>query len=392
MLNYDNNENEQDIEDSIKIILVGNSGVGKTAIINRYIMDTFTDELKPTLTMNYIEKIIEINNKNIKINIWDTAGQEQYRSVNKLFIKNSKIVIFVYDITSKESFKDLDYWIKFIKNELGQMVLLGLAGNKMDLIEKEEVSEEEGKELAKKLDAFFYLLSAKNDKEGIDTFFYELVKKYLKSFFFDFQQIEKLERKTTIVLKDNESTRTVNRGGNCCSGGKKNHNDFKIIFLGANGVGKSDIIRAIRGKKISDKYEHTTNICKKKYICILNNKTKIHVSIYDTNGDGLKNDDIIDKLKYCDIFFLVFDINKKSTFNELENWAKEIKKNSENKYFLNILGNEISPLKEEDEMIIKEEAEKLANEYDGHYEKISVNNIDIVKNLIKDNIEKYLKN
>ena len=269
MLNYDNNENEQDIEDSIKIILVGNSGVGKTAIINRYIMDTFTDELKPTLTMNYIEKIIEINNKNIKINIWDTAGQEQYRSVNKLFIKNSKIVIFVYDITSKESFKDLDYWIKFIKNELGQMVLLGLAGNKMDLIEKEEVSEEEGKELAKKLDAFFY----------------ELLKKYLKSFFFDFQQIEKVERKATIVLKDNESTRTVNRGGNCCSGGKKNHNDFKIIFLGANGVGKSDIIRAIRGKKISDKYEHTTNICKKKYICILNNKTKIHVSIYDTNGD-----------------------------------------------------------------------------------------------------------
>ena len=204
MLNYDNNENEQDIEDSIKIILVGNSGVGKTAIINRYIMDTFTDELKPTLTMNYIEKIIEINNKNIKINIWDTAGQEQYRSVNKLFIKNSKIVIFVYDITSKESFKDLDYWIKFIKNELGQMVLLGLAGNKMDLIEKEEVSEEEGKELAKKLDAFFYLLSAKNDKEGIDTFFYELVKKYLKSFFFDFQRKEKIERKKTIVLKDNE--------------------------------------------------------------------------------------------------------------------------------------------------------------------------------------------
>ena len=93
--------------EEIKIILIGNSGVGKTAIINRYYNNSFDINMESTISMNFVGKKININGKYYDLNIWDTAGQEAYRSCNKLFIKNSNIVIFVYDITNKKTFIDL---------------------------------------------------------------------------------------------------------------------------------------------------------------------------------------------------------------------------------------------------------------------------------------------
>ena len=114
--------------------------------------------------MNYKEHAITINNENINIVVWDTDGQEKFKSLNKLFIKDSKIVVFVHDITNKDSFSALDFWFKFIENELGQSPFLALVGNKIDLLEKEQISEEEGRNFATKMGAFFYLLSAKDEK------------------------------------------------------------------------------------------------------------------------------------------------------------------------------------------------------------------------------------
>ena len=126
----------------LKVILVGNAGVGKTAIINRFYKNSFTENMLPTIAMNYIEKKIIIEGQKIYLSIWDTVGQEEYKSCNKLFIKNSNIVILVYDITRKISFNDLDYWHETIENELGENPYLALAGNKVDLIEEEEVNKE----------------------------------------------------------------------------------------------------------------------------------------------------------------------------------------------------------------------------------------------------------
>ena len=150
---------------SIKIILLGNSGVGKSSIIRRYFEDIFDENLSSTYSSNFLDKIITLRGKKVRIEVWDTAGQEEFRSITKIFVKNSKIIILVYSVTSKKDFEDLSYWYNFIQKEIGQDVILGLAGNKTDLIFEEgfyeEVSQEEGKEYANKINAVFSLISAK---------------------------------------------------------------------------------------------------------------------------------------------------------------------------------------------------------------------------------------
>ena len=203
-------------KEPIKIILLGNTSVGKTAIITRFDKDNFDIENPSTFSPNYIEKTININNKDFKINVWYTAGQEKFQSVSKIFIKNAKIVILVYDITNKESFTGLKYWYDFLKNEYGEKVIMGLAGNKIDLLNEdnytEEVSDEEGENLAKELGAIFSLLSAKCDKKGIDDFFMKLITKYLEE-----ASNEIIPQRNSIKIgKDNSNNNKNEHKGGCC--------------------------------------------------------------------------------------------------------------------------------------------------------------------------------
>ena len=206
-----NNLYEQ--EESIKVILLGNSGVGKTQIINRFNNKQFMDNDLCTYTSSFITRAIEVNGQKKNLDVWDTAGQEKFRSLGKLFVKNAQIIILVYDTTSKKSFEDLNFWNDFIQKELGQKITLGLAGNKTDLFTKEEVTKDEGKEYAKKWGAVFSLLSAKEDKPGIDLFFTEMVKKYLENETGGSNNEEK--NKQLKINNDNNNIKT-----NCCGGSK----------------------------------------------------------------------------------------------------------------------------------------------------------------------------
>ena len=104
-------------EEEVKLILLGESGVGKTAIIKRYLYDEFSSIRTPSDSMHYVEKDLTINKRKIKLNVWDTIGQEKYRSFTNLFFKNANIVILVYDITNKKSFEEIkNYWYKEAKS------------------------------------------------------------------------------------------------------------------------------------------------------------------------------------------------------------------------------------------------------------------------------------
>ena len=132
-------------ENNIKVILVGMSGAGKTNIIKAIIDKPFEDNNDSTLTSSFVGKNIEINKINYQLEIWDTAGQEMYKSLTRLFIVDSKIVIFVYDITQIKSFEELDYWVKTVKDILGESPTYALFGNKKDLYLTEQVDENEAK-------------------------------------------------------------------------------------------------------------------------------------------------------------------------------------------------------------------------------------------------------
>ena len=137
-------------DDDIKVILVGEMGTGKTSLINTAIGLEFQEKVPTTNSNSIMNKIIEIDGQSYSINLWDTIGQEKYRSLTKIFMKDAKVIIFVYDITNEKSFQELNFWFEATKEIVNDDTVIGIAGNKCDLFLKEKVKEEEGKQLAEK--------------------------------------------------------------------------------------------------------------------------------------------------------------------------------------------------------------------------------------------------
>ena len=207
MINQDDDEDDDDI----KVILVGETATGKTSLINTSIGLEFQDKVDSTQSSSIMQKKMEINKKTYSINLWDTIGQEQFRSLTKIFMKGAKIVIFVYDITRLDTFEQLDFWYDSTREVLGDKPVLGIVGNKSDLYYKEAVKEEDAEEYAKNKGIPFKLCSAKTPKLFCD-FLEELVKKY----------IEKMERKLEqsvvdgLKLDDVDDEGKSKKKGKCC--------------------------------------------------------------------------------------------------------------------------------------------------------------------------------
>ena len=157
-----------------KAILLGESGVGKTSLINVTGGGKFNEKEDPSISSNFIKKYIEIDSKKYLINIWDTAGQEKYKHLAKLFFHGADIVILVYDISSKESFNNLDFWVKETTEHINNKFIYGIVGNKKDLYLKQEVTEEEGRKYAESKGFKFALVSAKADPKSFNDFFLSL--------------------------------------------------------------------------------------------------------------------------------------------------------------------------------------------------------------------------
>ena len=174
---------DENKDDAIKVILVGESGTGKTNLITVAAGYDFNHESITTTSCSYIQKTItNKNGKEYTINLWDTIGQEKYRSLTKIFIKDSKIVLFVYDITNRTSFESLKYWDETIENILGKEPIFAVIGNKIDLYLDEKVVESEAEEFAKSIGAKFKLTSAKNDPKAFCEFLEDLLDDYIEKF------------------------------------------------------------------------------------------------------------------------------------------------------------------------------------------------------------------
>lgn len=351
----------------IKVILLGECGVGKTSIINRFINDKFDSIYETTSSMSYSFKIVERNKQKYKLNLWDTIGQEKFRSLSRMFLNEAKIVILVYSITSKETFDNLKYWLELYNDNKEENSVLGVAANKVDLFQDEEVSDKLGKEFAKDNGAIFSLISAKDNKEGIDLFLDDLLDAYLNG--------NNLEN--NIENKNKNIKLTTNKPKNekkrCCVGKKQNDNQRKrlktmsqnshgfvnSIFLGENGVGKTSIIKRIKGDEFKKDEKHTEMIsdCMVDYNDDkMKMKMKMKLKIFDINNEKQNSKDFIKTLISCNIFFLVYDIKKQQTLDNLENWIETIKKYKEDEkkddnYLIYLIGNKNDLSFDEDEDI-----------------------------------------
>ena len=165
--------------ETFKIVILGETGVGKTSIISQYIDSIFQEDLQATTGGSFSSKTYTYDHgKLLKLEIWDTAGQERHRSLTKMFYKDAGAAVLVYDITSSFTFEELkNYWAEQIKESAPQDIILAIAANKSDLSEQEKVDEDEARKLANDLGAIFCSTSAKNS-HGIDDLFLQIAKKH----------------------------------------------------------------------------------------------------------------------------------------------------------------------------------------------------------------------
>jgi small GTP-binding protein len=204
---------------SIKVVLLGESGVGKTSIINQFISKKFNPKMNTSVSAQFTSKIMEFpeQKRTLRFDIWDTVGQEKYRSLTKIFYKDAKIIIFVYDITTEYSFNALqNYWYTETVDNTDGDPIYAVCANKYDLYDKAVVQTQDGKKFADKIKAIFQNTSAKSDT-GINILFENLGKKIIDPNY-DYKNFKKKEN---IILKENNNNNNNNDGKN----GKNNNSN-----------------------------------------------------------------------------------------------------------------------------------------------------------------------
>ena len=181
-------------DERIQLIMVGESGVGKTSLIRRYTNNIFNTNHLETIGIEFFNKEERINDQIIQIKLWDTAGQEIFHSLTKNFYRKADGIIIVYDITNKESFERIQDWVKSVydNTDTYKEIQMIIVGNKIDLEERREVSKEEGLKIGKYFEIDFFEASAKN-AEGVRNFMIKIIEDILNN---------KVNNRNTINIKN----------------------------------------------------------------------------------------------------------------------------------------------------------------------------------------------
>ena len=389
-------ENNEDPID-IKLILLGETAVGKTSIINRYVQDSFSDSLMSSTSMAYVQKKITLNRQKISLNIWDTVGQEKFRSLSKLFFKDTKIVILVYSIVDKKSFDNLGYWLNSVKETIGNDFILGVVGNKCDLFLEQKVDEELGAEFAKNNGGIFEQISAKENRTGLDNYITKLVSEYLK---LNPQEITNKSNNSIHLFKEDENTEEVKAG--CCTGEKnkkiiKKYSDIvkensgiiNVVFLGEISSGKTSIINRIKNKEFNIAEKHTEKIVKS-YIPYNKGKMKLEVIINDVDIDNKKSFEFIELIKKCCIFFLVYDVQNNKSVENVYYWIEVVKKIKENTtkdlFYILANKNELNPGNNK----LIERGKFIAEENNSMFKIVSAKSNEGIDGIIEESVDNYL--
>ena len=195
-----------DEPESIKVVLLGESGVGKTSIISQFTVNKFDPHRETSLSAQFTTKTLDFPDlgQSIKFDMWDTVGQEKYRSLAKIFYKDAKVIIFVYDITREFSFQSIkNYWYKETRENWDGTPILAIVGNKIDLYSEIKVSNNEGMAFAEEIGAIFQTTSAASNS-GITNLFENIGKTYLVPGF-DYRSGDKKAQEDFMKKKQEEN-------------------------------------------------------------------------------------------------------------------------------------------------------------------------------------------
>ena len=209
---------DNDNSKACKIVLVGDAGTGKTCIISRFVNNHFEKSQMTTACPSFCTKSVTYPeyNKTINLDIWDTAGQEIYRAISKLFYKGASVGVLVFDITNKKTFNSVkEYWYNQLKENTDDNISFTLVGNKIDLFEEEEIKEDEAIEFAKSINAEFYLTSAKKNV-GISDIFLNAGKKFIDPNFSLDKNDENNNKGRNVRIKTINKKEIAKENNACC--------------------------------------------------------------------------------------------------------------------------------------------------------------------------------
>lgn len=208
--------NENDNQEYTKIIIIGEQAVGKSSIIMRYVDQDFDLNMIGTAGVDFRKKLINIDGNEIKLMIFDTAGQQRFRSITKNFYRECKGVILVYDVSDATSFSNLKDWLSSIKQHANEGVEILLVGNKIDL--PRQVQTDEGKQFSKESNVPLVETSAKTG-QGVEKSFETIIRNIIKSQNQQLQkEIKQNEDSNKIVNIEEDDSKKKKKAGGCCSG------------------------------------------------------------------------------------------------------------------------------------------------------------------------------
>ena len=210
-------QNQNGYDMIFKIVLIGDSSVGKTNILSKFLSNEFDPDSKATVGVEFGTKDFLIENNKVKVQIWDTAGQERYRSITNAYYKGAKGSLLVYDITNPKSFENLDKWLSDLKSNGEDKVSVILIGNKSDLENERKITLEQGKEKAEFFKIAFMETSALNGN-NIEKAFNELITDVYKNHHDLFEKQAKVEiTEKAIDIDNTEGNKEVEeKKGGCC--------------------------------------------------------------------------------------------------------------------------------------------------------------------------------
>ena len=193
---------EQEYDYLFKLLLIGNSSVGKSSLLFRFVENVWDDSFVPTIGVDFKLKTLEVNGKKVKLQIWDTAGQERFKNITASYYRGGNGVLVVYDITERESFDNLTSWLIEIEKNANKNVYKLLIGNKCDLEDKRKVTYQEGKDFAESNGMKFIETSAK-DNTKVQEAFELLTSEIMKSAVNKDKGMEKKDNTKQIRLSQN---------------------------------------------------------------------------------------------------------------------------------------------------------------------------------------------
>ena len=164
-----------------KLVMLGDTSVGKSSIIKKFAYNSFYEFEEPTIGAAFICKDIEVDNKKIRIEIWDTAGQERYKSLTPMYFRYANIAIIVFDLTNKDSFEGVKYWMQTLEEKGEPDIFKVLVGNKKDIRNKIQVTNEDIQNYTNTYNILYFETSAKNGS-GIETLFTEIFRQDIPTF------------------------------------------------------------------------------------------------------------------------------------------------------------------------------------------------------------------